>query len=236
MLIWELVIIGLLILLNGFFAMSELAIVSARRIRLQQFVQAGRPGAASALKLADDPTGFLSTVQVGITLVGIFAGAYSGATLATPFAAYLADKPHVGPHAETVAFGVVVVGITYFSLIIGELVPKRMALNNAEAIASAVASVMRLLAMVGAPIVWFLHISRQRPAGDGSVLRGGARCAAFDDAGLLRCCHRRSGACRARAGQPPGLERLSRAQSRPPLRDRQAAAFTGRASAPWSGE
>lgn len=159
MLIWELVIIGLLILLNGFFAMSELAIVSSRRIRLQQLVQSGRPGAASALKLADDPTGFLSTVQVGITLVGIFAGAYSGATLATPLAAYLTDKPYVGPHAESVAFGVVVVGITYFSLIIGELVPKRMALNNAEAIAATVAPIMRVLATVGAPVVWFLRIS-----------------------------------------------------------------------------
>jgi len=177
MLIWELVIIGLLILLNGFFAMSELAIVSSRRARLQQLVQAGRPGAASALRLADDPTGFLSTVQIGITLVGIFAGAYSGATLATPLAEYLATYPVIGGRAETVAFAVVVVGITYFSLIIGELVPKRMALNNAEAIAVVVAPVMRLLSRIGAPVVWFLRISTNallallgvRPKSDAAV-------------------------------------------------------------------
>lgn len=159
MLLWEIAVIGLLILLNGFFAMSELAIVSSRRARLQYLVQAGRPGAASALRLAEDPTGFLSTVQIGITLVGIFAGAYSGATLATPLAEYLRTLPALAPRADAVAFGIVVVGITYFSLIVGELVPKRIALNNAEGIAVIAAPPMRLLAVLGAPVVWFLRLS-----------------------------------------------------------------------------
>lgn len=161
MILWQLLVIALLLLLNGFFAMSELAIVSARRVRLKQMAKAGSRGAAAALRLMDDPVKFLSTVQVGITMVGIVAGAYSGATLADPLAHYLQNIPFIGDHARTVALGTVVVAVTYFSLVIGELVPKRIALNHAEAIAVAVAPFMRVLASAGAPIVWFLRASTQ---------------------------------------------------------------------------
>lgn len=161
MLGFEISIIALLILLNGFFAMSELAVVSARRARLQQMAQAGSRGAQAALKLIEDPTGFLSTVQIGITLVGIFAGAYSGSTLAGPLAELLKPYPLLAPQAETLAFVLVVVCITYLSLIAGELVPKRIALNHAERIAALVAPVMLMVAKVGAPLVWFLRHSTE---------------------------------------------------------------------------
>ena len=161
MIFWQLLVIALLLLLNGFFAMSELAIVSARRVRLKQMAKAGRRGAAAALRLMDDPVKFLSTVQVGITMVGVVAGAYSGATLADPLSHYLQGIPFIGDHARPVALGTVVVAVTYFSLVIGELVPKRLALNHAEAIAAAVAPFMRVLASAGAPIVWFLRASTQ---------------------------------------------------------------------------
>jgi putative hemolysin len=139
--------------------MSELAIVSARRARLQYMAQSGSRSAARALRLAEDPTGFLSTVQVGITLVGIFAGAYGGATLAEPLAAAMRTIPQVGEMADDLALGIVIVAITYLSLIAGELVPKRIALNNAERIAAFVATPMHLLARIGRPVVWFLGVS-----------------------------------------------------------------------------
>ncbi|MEX0644859.1 MAG: hemolysin family protein, partial [Parvularculaceae bacterium] len=142
-----------------FFAMSELAIVSARRTRLEQSAAEGDRGAERALKLRDDPTGFLSTVQVGITLIGVVAGAYSGVTFAEPFAEVLRPVSFIGESAEAVAFLIVVVGMTYLSLIVGELVPKRIALNNSEAIASFAAGPMTLLAAVGAPVIWFLRLS-----------------------------------------------------------------------------
>ncbi|UIJ71300.1 hemolysin family protein [Aurantimonas sp. HBX-1] len=159
--LFEIAIILLLILLNGFFAMSELALVSARRSRLEQMKKEGRRGARAALRLTEDPTGFLSTVQVGITLVGIFAGAYGGSVLAAPLAAVMVDWPLVGPYAETAAFVIVVVAITYLSLVFGELVPKRFALRRAEQIAVFVAPFMSLLARVGAPLVWLLRISTE---------------------------------------------------------------------------
>lgn len=158
---WPLLIVFVLILLNGFFAMSELAIVSARRARLEMMAKAGSAGAARALKLAEDPTGFLSTVQIGITLIGIFAGAYSGATLSDPLADVLRGVPSLAPYARGIAFGFVVVGTTYVSLIIGELVPKRLALRNAEGIAAFVSGPMTVLAAVGTPIVWFLRVSTE---------------------------------------------------------------------------
>ncbi|MBB4002826.1 MAG: hemolysin family protein [Aurantimonas endophytica] len=157
----EIAIILFLILLNGFFAMSELALVSARRSRLEQMAKEGRRGAKSALRLTEDPTGFLSTVQVGITLVGIFAGAYGGSVLAAPLAAVMVDWPLVGPYAETAAFIIVVVAITYLSLVFGELVPKRFALRRAEQIAAFVAPFMSLLARIGAPLVWLLRVSTE---------------------------------------------------------------------------
>lgn len=157
----ELVIVVLLILINAFFAMSELALVSARRARLQGMAEQGHRGARAALTLAEDPNRLLSTVQVGITLVGIFAGAFGGATLSEPLRDWLAPLPVVGPWADGLSFALVVVAITYFSLIVGELVPKRIALNHAEAIASRVARPMQTVAAVGAPIVWLLQRSTE---------------------------------------------------------------------------
>jgi putative hemolysin len=155
----DLAVILVLILLNGYFAMSEIAIVSSRRPRLRQMQRQKSRGAGRALALAEDPTSFLSTVQVGITLIGIFAGAYSGDRLGEPLAELLARAPGLAGIAEPLALGVVVVGTTYVSLIIGELVPKRLALQNPEAVASRVATPMTLLARVGRPVVWFLGVS-----------------------------------------------------------------------------
>jgi putative hemolysin len=161
MMIWELLVLAFLILVNGFFAMAELAIVSARRVRLQEMAKSGKRGAATALRLLDDPVGFLSTVQVGITLVGIGAGVYSGAIFADPLAAHLRAVTTIDRYAEEIAFAIVVVAVTYFSLVIGELAPKRIALNHAESIAAFVAPIMKVLAKIGAPFVWFLRLSTQ---------------------------------------------------------------------------
>jgi putative hemolysin len=157
----ELVIVVALILLNAFFAMSELALVSARRARLQGMAEQGHRGAKAALALAADPNRLLSTVQVGITLIGIFAGAFGGATLSVPLRDWMVTLPVVGPWADGLSFAIVVVAITYFSLIVGELVPKRIALNHAESIASRVARPMQTVAAVGAPIVWLLQRSTE---------------------------------------------------------------------------
>ncbi|SMC43722.1 putative hemolysin [Fulvimarina manganoxydans] len=159
MLLVNAAIVFALVLLNGFFAMSELAVVSARKSRLEQMAKQRKRGAQSALKLAENPTTFLSTVQIGITLVGIFAGAYGGSVFAAPLAEVIADWPVIGPYAQDVAFVAVVVVITYVSLVIGELVPKRFALSRPEAIACLVAPIMRLVSRVGAPLVWVLEIS-----------------------------------------------------------------------------
>jgi putative hemolysin len=156
---FEIVIVLLLILLNGFFAMSELAIVSARRARLKPIADAGHRGAKKALELADDPTQFLSTVQIGITLVGIVAGAYSGATLSAPLAAELDDWTLISAYAYPIAVTLVVATITYLSLIVGELVPKRIAMNHAESIAMRVSLPMAFIAKVGAPLVFVLRVS-----------------------------------------------------------------------------
>jgi putative hemolysin len=156
MLVWQLLVIAFLFLLNGFFAMSELAVMSSRRARLEHMAEEGVRGARAAVRLLDDPTRFLSTVQVGITLVGVFAGAYSGATLADPLSAVLID---LGEYAYPVALGAVVVGITYLSLVIGELVPKRIAINSPERVAAAVAPLMTWLSVAGAPVVFLLRVS-----------------------------------------------------------------------------
>jgi putative hemolysin len=159
MLAWELIVVVLLILLNGFFAMSELAVVSARRARLQQMADEGHRGARAAVRLVEDPSKFLSTVQVGITLIGILAGAYGGATFAGYLAVELREFPPIEPYADGISIAVVVVSITYLSLIIGELVPKRIALVNAERIAAMVARPMGIVATMGAPLVWLLGVS-----------------------------------------------------------------------------
>jgi putative hemolysin len=159
MLYVELLIAAVLIVVNGVLAMSELAVVSARRGRLKAMAHAGSSGAAAALRLAEEPGRFLSTVQIGITLVGILAGAFSGATLGGRFATYLTDAGLPLRFAEPLAYGSVVAAITYLSLIVGELVPKQLALRNAEALAAAVAPAMAMLARVAAPLVWLLDVS-----------------------------------------------------------------------------
>jgi putative hemolysin len=153
-------IIVLLILLNGLFAMSETALVSARKGSLRERADAGDKGARSALELADSPNRFLSTVQIGISLIGVLSGAVGGAAMAKPLALVLSGTfPGLEPYAGTVAFGTVVASITYLTLILGELVPKRLALNGAETVASRVARAMRLLSTLTSPAVWFLGVS-----------------------------------------------------------------------------
>ncbi len=159
MLYTEALIVLALILLNGFFAMSELAVVSARKARLKAMARAGVPGARSALALAEAPGTFLPTVQIGITLIGILAGAFSGATVASKLAAWLAEFPALQPFSNGLAIAIVVAAITYLSLIIGELVPKQIALRNAEGIATRVAPILRHISRLTSPAVWLLRVS-----------------------------------------------------------------------------
>ncbi|WP_193560415.1 hemolysin family protein [Dankookia rubra] len=158
--IWfEIGVILLLVVLNGVFAMSELAIVSARRGRLMAMERRGSPGAAAALSLAEDPQRFLPTVQVGISLVGILAGVFGGAQLAGPLGEALARIPGLAPFANEAGFVLVVVAIAYANLILGELVPKQLALRDPERFAVAVARPMAWLARYTAPVVWVLSRS-----------------------------------------------------------------------------
>lgn len=171
-LVFELAVIVFLVVLNGAFAMSEMAIVSSRRARLAALAAQGKRGARAALLLADNPSRFLSSVQIGITLVGILSGAYSGATLSEQFAAWIAaTSPWLAPLAEALAMAVVVGAITYASLIIGELVPKQIALSNPEAIAVKVARPMLLAARLAAPLVWVLEHSSRLVLGLCGVVR-----------------------------------------------------------------
>ncbi len=156
---FEIIIILLLLVANGVFAMSEIAVVAARKIRLQQSADSGNKQAQAALRLAKSPNQFLATVQVGITLVGILAGAFGGATIAEKITAYLNTLPALAQYSELIGVGIVVIVITYLSLIIGELVPKRLALNNPEKIASTMALPMNLLSRVALPIVRLLDTS-----------------------------------------------------------------------------
>ncbi|MBD2562033.1 MULTISPECIES: hemolysin family protein [Nostoc] len=156
---FEILIILVLIIANGVFSMSEMAIVSARKVRLQQLANQGDVKARAALKLAESPNHFLSTVQVGISLIGILTGAFGGATIANRLAVYVKLVPFLAPYSEPLSFGIVVLLITYLSLIVGELVPKRLALNNPERIASIVAIPMRALSAIASPMVYLLSAS-----------------------------------------------------------------------------
>ena len=149
----------LLILLNGVLAMSEIAIVSSRKSRLQKLADDGSPGAETALALANEPSGFLSTIQVGITTVGILSGAIGENALATPLAAWLSEVPFLAPHARALSLIVVVVLLTYFSVVVGELVPKRLGLLAPEKIASLIAAPMNWMARMTRPLVWLLSSS-----------------------------------------------------------------------------
>jgi len=155
----DVAIIAGLILLNGLFSMSELAIVSARPARLKVQAERGHHGAKTALALAADPGKFLSTVQIGITLVGIIAGAYSGASLGGPTGERLALLGVPDRYADVAGFALVIALTTYFSLVIGELVPKQVALRAAEPIAMLAAVPMAIVARVTAPFVWLLDRS-----------------------------------------------------------------------------
>jgi putative hemolysin len=157
----EILILVLLILTNGLFSLAEMAVVSARRVRLQQRAEDGSKGARAALNLATHPTRFLSTVQTGITLIGILSGAFGGATIAEWLAAYFAQYSALQPYSEAIGVGIVVTVVTYFSLVIGELVPKRLALNNAEAIAASVAPLMEFFAKIARPVVSLLSFSTE---------------------------------------------------------------------------
>jgi len=155
----ETFIILVLLLLNGVFALSETAIVSARRARLQAMAEDGNPGARIALETAHNPLDFLSSVQIGITLIGVLAGVFGGATFAAAISRWLQTIPVMAPYADPVGFATVVLVITFLSLVIGELVPKQIALTNPERIAALVAPPMRIVARITSPIVTLLTAS-----------------------------------------------------------------------------
>jgi putative hemolysin len=155
----EVFVVLALVLLNGFFAMSEIAVVSARQARLETRARKDGRGARLALGLARDPGRMLSTVQIGITLVGIVAGAFGGARLAEPLAATLAGIPALAPFSAEIAYALVIAAITYLSLIVGELVPKQLALRAPERIAALVAPTVDLVARISTPAVWLLETS-----------------------------------------------------------------------------
>jgi putative hemolysin len=152
----EVMIILLLLAANGVFAMSEIAIVSARKARLQGLVDSGNTRARIALELSSDPGRFLATIQIGITLIGILAGAFGGATIAKTIAIWLRQVALVAPYSEAIGVGIVVLCTTYLALVIGELLPKRIALNNPEKVAVAVAAPMRGLSRLASPLVRLL--------------------------------------------------------------------------------
>ncbi|MEN6518556.1 MAG: hemolysin family protein [Methanospirillum sp.] len=152
-------VIGLLILVQGLFSMAEFAIVSARRHRLQTLAEHGDARAGAALELAAEPNRFLSTVQIGITVIGVISGAYGGAVFAAGLAVFVAQVPALAPYASTIAFAAVVLVITYLTLVIGEITPKRIALANPEPIAVRVARPMQILSVIAAPAVILLSVS-----------------------------------------------------------------------------
>ncbi len=155
----QILIVLLLILLNGVFAMSELALISARRARLAVLERKGLAGAATARHLAEDPQRFLPTVQVGITLVGVFTGVFGGARIASHLERWLARFPDLAPAAGTLSLAVVVVVTTYLTLVLGELVPKQLALRRPEQISARLAAPIAWLARIAGPVVWLLGIS-----------------------------------------------------------------------------
>ncbi|WP_084642271.1 hemolysin family protein [Flavobacterium indicum] len=173
----EIVIIFLLILLNGLFSMSEIALISARKNRLETAAKKGNTSAKTALDLANSPNKFLSTVQIGITLIGILTGIYSGDKVTEDVKLFFEGYEITQPYAHSIAVGVVVVTLTFFSLVLGELLPKRIGLNYPEGIAKAVAVPMRIVSTVTAPFVWLLTASTDlildvlkiKPTADGKV-------------------------------------------------------------------
>ena len=157
----ELALVILLILANGVFAMSETAFVSARKVRLQQWANEGNAKAAAALEFVNSPNRLLSTVQLGITLIGILAGAFGGATIAGALAEKIHAIPWLAPYSDAIALALVVIAITYLSLVIGELVPKRIALNNPERIAMFMVRTMQVLSAISSPFIRLLSLSTE---------------------------------------------------------------------------
>ena len=155
----EILVVVALTIVNGLLAMSELAVVSSRTARLKVLSDQGSKGAAMAMRLAEDPGRFLSTVQIGITLVGVLSGAFSGATLGARLSEWLGTHGFSPSVSDTLGVGLVVVAITYLSLILGELAPKQIALRDPERVAARVAPAMWLLSKIGAPIVFLLDVS-----------------------------------------------------------------------------
>jgi len=157
----EILILFVLILINGVFSMSEIALVSARKSRLEAEARRGNSKAAAALALAKSPNTFLSTVQIGITVIGIVTGIYSGQNITDDFKAFLDQFVVLQPYSDKLSVAVVVVLVTYFSLVLGELVPKRLGMNRPEAIAKAVAQPMRLISILAKPFIWLLTFSTE---------------------------------------------------------------------------
>lgn len=155
----EILILAGLILLNGLFSMAEIALVSARKSRLEVQANKGDKKAAEALKLANKPETFLSTVQMGITVIGILTGIYSGETITDNFASWLAQWPAIEPYSYGLATAIVVIIVTYFTIIFGELVPKRLGLSRPELIAKNAATPMRLFSLITHPFIWLLSKS-----------------------------------------------------------------------------
>lgn len=163
--------------MNGVFSMSEIALISARKNRLETSAKKGNTSAKTALDLANSPNKFLSTVQIGITLIGILTGIYSGDKITTDVKLFVESFPALQPYSDNISVGIVVVVLTFFSLVLGELLPKRIGLNYPEAIAKMVAVPMKIISVVTAPFIWLLTIStesllklfRIRPTADGKV-------------------------------------------------------------------
>lgn len=155
----EIIVLLLLILLNGLFAMSEIALVSSKKIRLEDMAKKGSGGAKVALKLLSEPERFLSTVQIGITLIGIIAGAYGGLELSKDLQPHVENLGVPQKFSDDVSLIIIVSAITYLSLIIGELVPKTIAFNNPEAITVRLSPLMWVLSFIAKPLVWFLSFS-----------------------------------------------------------------------------
>lgn len=209
----EFALIMVLFLINGVLAMSEIAVVTARRARLERLAGTGNAGARTAVALIAQPTQFLSTVQVGITLVGIIAGAFGGATIAEKMAGLLATIPAIRPYASGIAFVIVVAIITYLSLIFGELVPKRIAMSNPERVATLVARPMRLLARGSRPVVALLTASTNVILGLLRVKRGSDANVTDDDVRALIAQGTASGTIHA--GEEEIVERVLRLGDRP---------------------
>ncbi len=155
----EIIILIILILLNGIFSMSEMALVSSRKFKLESEMKKGSSGAKTALELAENPNKFLSTVQIGITLIGILLGVFSGDKLTTDLTDFLTKISFIAPYAKTTAAIVMVVIITYFSIVFGELIPKRLGMKFPETVSTIISKPMKFISVVASPFVWLLTVT-----------------------------------------------------------------------------